>query len=81
MSESDRRKFEGDVAYEAWRRGLNPDRAVECADDCYWDRKTPEECVEAFARKERARREARRAAEEAQYPEQQYREQQYPEEP
>ena len=44
------REFEHDVFYEAWRAGMNPDRAVECASDCYWDGKTPQECVEGHAR-------------------------------
>lgn len=57
-----RRKFEGDVFYEAWARGLNPDRAVECASDCYYDRRTPSECVDGFARQERRAREARELA-------------------
>lgn len=44
------REFESEVFYEAWRSGLNPDRAAECAADCYWDGKTPQECVDDHAR-------------------------------
>jgi len=55
----ERREFEGDVFYEAWRRGLNPDRAVQCADDCYCDGRTPEQCVDGYARRVRAERERR----------------------
>ena len=61
------RKYEGDVYYDAWRRGLNPDRAVDCARDCYWDGCQPEECVDGFAAKERRKRQA--AQEQEQFPE------------
>ena len=47
--EAERREYEGDVFYESWRRGLNPDRAVECAYDCYWDGKSVEQCVDETA--------------------------------
>lgn len=73
MSRRDeQREFENDVFYEAWRRGLDPDRAVQCADDCYWDGKTPEDCVNEYQQKVCAARE-RRQLEEMQ--------QEYPEEP
>jgi hypothetical protein len=60
----EQRKFEADVFYDAWRRGLDPDRAVGCARDCHDDGRTPEECVDGFAARERQRREARRQMEE-----------------
>lgn len=44
------RKYENDVFYEAWSRGLNPDRAVECAEDCYWNGREPEQCVDGYQR-------------------------------
>jgi len=53
----ERRQFEGDVFYDAWRRGLNPDRAVECADDCRDAGRTPEQCVDGYASKVRQQRE------------------------
>lgn len=55
----ERREFEADVFYEAWRRGYDPDRAVACADDCYYNDRTPEQCVDGYAREVRERREAR----------------------
>lgn len=53
------REYRSDVFYEAWRRGLDPDRAADCADDCYYDSKTPTECVDETARAIRAARERR----------------------
>lgn len=51
------RKFENDVYYEAWCRGLDPDRAVECASDCFWDGRSPEACVDGYqSRIERQRK-------------------------
>lgn len=68
------RKFEGDVFYEAWSRGINPDRAAECAYDCYRDGITPTECVDGTARMERRERESRQLArDEAAYLEEQER--------
>jgi hypothetical protein len=61
----ERREFEGDVFYDAWRRGLDPDRAVQCADDCREAGRTPEQCVDGLAQRERDRREARLREEEA----------------
>lgn len=46
--EQRRRDFEGDVFYEAWRRGLNPDRATDCAMDCYHDGRTPDQCINGY---------------------------------
>ena len=69
-SRDERRKFEGDVFYEAWRRGLDPDRATQCADDCYYDGRSPESCVDGYQHKvERARQQRREqeAMEEAEY--------------
>ena len=59
----ERRKYDGDVVYEAWRRGLNSDRAADCADDCYYAGRSPEECVDGLARRERAAREHRQEQE------------------
>lgn len=62
----ERRQYEGDVYYDAWRRGLNPDRAVSCADDCYDRGRSAEQCVDGYAqevRQERARREEAQALE------------------
>ena len=73
----DQREYEGDVFYEAWRRGMDPDRAVRCANDCYWDGKTASECVDGTAiemRRERERREEEAMM--AQEQERQYYEQQ-----
>jgi hypothetical protein len=50
------REFKADVFYEAWRAGINPDRAVACASDCYWDGKTPGECVDDHIRSMHRRR-------------------------
>lgn len=55
----DQSEFRGDVFYEAWRRGLNPDRAVDCASDCFYDGRSPSECVDGFERSERRRRDER----------------------
>lgn len=55
----ERRQFEGDVFYDAWRRGLDPDRAVECADDCREAGRTAEQCVDGLAQRVRDQREAR----------------------
>lgn len=59
-----RREFENDVFYDAWRRGLNPDRATECAMDCYWEGRSPEQCVDGYEARVRAQREQRRYDEE-----------------
>ncbi len=55
----ERREFEGDVAYEAYRRGYDPDRASRCAGDCYDEGRTAEECVNGYAREVREARERR----------------------
>lgn len=67
----ERRKYEGDVFYEAWRRGLNPDRATDCATDCFYDGRSPEQCVDGYEARERRRRQRREQEEcpEEQYPE------------
>lgn len=39
------RRYEADVYYEAWRSGMDPERAVSCALDCYDAGRTAEECV------------------------------------
>lgn len=54
--DDERRQFESDVTYEAWSRGLNPDRAADCATDCYYDGRTPTECVDGYARQQRHER-------------------------
>lgn len=64
--ESRRREFESEVFYEAWRRGLNPDRATDCAQDCYWDHRSPEECVDGYEARVRRQQEQRRYEEEQQ---------------
>lgn len=58
----ERRQYEGDVFYDAWRRGLNPGRAVECAEDCYYAGRSPEQCVDGYAQRVRSERERRDAA-------------------
>lgn len=65
----ERREYEADVSYEAWRRGMNPDRAVGCASDCYYDGKSASECVDGTQREIRREREAReqRQMEEEEY--------------
>lgn len=60
--DDERRQFESDVSYEAWSRGFNPDRAADCATDCYYDGRTPTECVDGYARQQRHEREARELA-------------------
>ena len=54
----ERRRFEADVYYEAWRQGRDPDRYSECAEDCYYDGKSPQECVADTAERERSMRAA-----------------------
>ena len=67
-------KYEADVYYEAWRRNENPDRAVDCAQDCYWEGHSADECVDGYQRR-RARREKQ---EQEQWPEEQWPEEQAP---
>jgi len=76
----DRRKFEGDVAYEVWRGGGNPDSISETRlDDCYWERHDAEECGRGIIREQRQQREDRQMMDQRQ--EQEYFEQcQYQEE-
>jgi N-methylhydantoinase B/oxoprolinase/acetone carboxylase alpha subunit len=57
MSYNDRRKFESDVFYEAWVRGYDAERAAQCADDCYWNHRTPEQCVDDYGARVRAEHE------------------------
>ncbi len=71
MSRDERRQFENDVFYDAWSRGLNPDRAIECADDCYYDRRTPSECVNGYERQVHVRQEEQRIEREAEEMQQQ----------
>lgn len=59
MSREDRRKYEADVWYEAWRRGYDADRAAECAEDCYYAGRLPEQCVDGYASRARAEHERR----------------------
>lgn len=69
MSRSDeRRKYENDVFYEAWARGLDPDRATECAEDCYYDGRSPEACVDGYASRVRAARQRSSAQEQFEQP-------------
>lgn len=58
----ERRQYENDVWYEAWRNGYNPDRATECAQDCYEAQRSLEQCVEGYASRVRAERERRELA-------------------
>lgn len=56
-------RYRGDVFYEAWRRGIDPDRAADCARDCFYDGRSAEECVNGTAneiRREQKRREEQR---------------------
>lgn len=69
--EQRRRDFEGDVFYEAWRRGLNPDRATDCAMDCYHDGRTPDQCINGYEAHARRQREQRRQEQEQQWPDEQ----------
>ncbi len=55
----ERKEYEGDVAYEAWRRGHNPDNFTECAVDCYYDGKSPKQCVDDTVRRIRYQQEQR----------------------
>lgn len=66
MSREDPLKFEYDVFYEAWTRGLNPDRATECASDCYYAGRTASECVDGYERQVERQREAHRIEREQQ---------------
>lgn len=66
----DRRQFENDVYYEAWRRGMDPDRAVDCADDCYYAGRRPDECVDDH--EAQMSRQRRATQEEADYYEHQH---------
>jgi hypothetical protein len=61
--------YVGDVFYEAWRRGMNPDKIsydnIECA---RWDGLSAEECVSREQRRQeelRQRQREEREAEEA----------------
>lgn len=68
-NKDERREFEGDVFVEAWRRGLNPDRASDCASDCYYEGRTPTQCVDGYeqqVRRQQARRQEERELEERQ---------------
>lgn len=60
------RKYCDDVFYEAWRRGVDPDWAADCAEDCYYDGWSPEECVDQMIARDRRKRERRREEELAQ---------------
>jgi hypothetical protein len=62
MSYNDRRKFESDVFYEAWVRGYDAERAAQCADDCYWNHRTPEQCVDDYGARVRAEHERQELA-------------------
>jgi hypothetical protein len=43
---SKRDDYFGDVVYEVWRRGGNPDLVDrECTDECYWHGVEAEECA------------------------------------
>lgn len=66
MSRDARREFEADVFYDAWSRGLNPDRATQCADDCYYDGRTASECVDGYARQVERQRQERQMEEDRQ---------------
>lgn len=66
--ESERREYEADVFYEAWRRGYNPDNAVACAYDCYYEGKAASECVQEYAERVEQRREIERNREEDREP-------------
>ena len=73
--DEERRQYSGDVFYEAWKRGIDPDRASECASDCYYDGKSASECVDGTEHKIRREREAReQRLSEEEYYEQMYRE-------
>jgi len=61
--EEERREYRADVFYEAWRRGIDPDRASECASDCYYDGRSASECVDGTAAQIRREREARQERE------------------
>ena len=55
MSDRDKRsEYRGDVQYEIWRSGGNPDLADdECIDDCYDAGSYPEECAVTEIRRQR----------------------------
>jgi len=42
----DRHEYEGDVVYEVWRSGGNPDALhPDSVDDSYWSGESPETCA------------------------------------
>lgn len=61
MSRDKRDEFFGDAVYEAWRSGRDSDRITrDCTDDCYYEGRSPEQCVQGFYGPiERRAREAR----------------------
>jgi len=72
---AERRKFEADVHYEAWRRGLDGDVAADRAEDAYYEGCSPEQCVDNYAREVARRREDRQMAEQQEQEQQQLEEQ------
>ncbi len=65
MAESDRDRFHGDVVYEVWRSGGNPDAVdYDCTQSCYSDGVDASGCASEELRRQREPAE-RRAAEEA----------------
>ena len=50
----ERRRFEGDVFYEVWRRGGDTDRInYDQLDDCYYDHHEPEVCASRIIQAQR----------------------------
>lgn len=62
----ERREYKADVFYEAWCRGYNPDKAVDCAYDCFDAGRSPKQCVDGYAQRVRDQQ-RREAAEEDEY--------------
>lgn len=46
----------GDVVYEVWRSGGNPDAVDrDCTDECFYDRREPDECARDELRRQQPR--------------------------
>ncbi len=58
------RDYHGDVFYEVWRSGGNPDAVdYDRVEDCRWDYQEPEECAAGIMREEHNRRQKAQQAE------------------
>lgn len=51
-----RQEYAGDVMYEVWRSGGNPDLVdYDCTDDCYYDGRDSDSCARDEIRRQRRR--------------------------